>query len=191
MMKNIGGSMNDPHHRYKRNVITISQRGKNTEILNINHIVLDQLKMPQGFIDAFYKQVVKRHGTAMIQTGIFRGNIKPTALEAIMEIMIQKYVLCPKCKNPEWCSKTKCPACGFSKTLPISIPSDDEEVDDINDIRTCQRMHELYDERDRLKVQGLPHHKQDEELDRLWFYSSASSSSFHLPSLFPLNKKPD
>ena len=114
-MKNIGGDSNDPFYRYKRNIIEVEynqRKGGTTVITNLD-LIQSQLKMPDSFIKSFFKKI-KKTGKAMTQKGVFRGTITVDEFEAILEYMIQKYVLCPQCKLPEW-DGSHCAACGFVK----------------------------------------------------------------------------
>ena len=71
-----------------------------------------QLKMPNKFVDKFYR-TIKKTGKAMIKPGVFRGVITVDEFEAVLDAMIEKYVLCPQCRLPEWFGGV-CAACGFS-----------------------------------------------------------------------------
>jgi translation initiation factor 2 beta subunit (eIF-2beta)/eIF-5 len=112
---NIGGDKNDSFYRYKRSLIevkTLSKQGGLTQITNMDEI-LKQLQMPKEFSTAFYKQI-KKKGNNMISPGVFRGDIPVKTFEDILEYMIDKYVLCPRCRLPEWRGES-CNACGYVK----------------------------------------------------------------------------
>ncbi|MHC4559627.1 MAG: hypothetical protein ACYS80_20225 [Planctomycetota bacterium] len=110
--KNIGGGSNDPFYRYKRNIIEVEynrRKGGTTTITNMA-LIQGQLHMPDTFTKAFYKKI-KKTGKAMTSPGTFRGEIQVSEFEAILEAMIAKHVLCPRCRLPEW-DGNSCAACG-------------------------------------------------------------------------------
>lgn len=166
-LKNIGGDPNDPHYRYKREVIQLVVSKKITTILNIDAIVR-QLKMPAGFTTSFYKRLQKKFGMPMLKPGVFKcSNLTVKGCENVLEKMIKKYVLCPKCDNPEWRSQKHCPACGHGKTdddvervdIVDIVPEEKEEDDNTN---------KLYEIRDMLVAQGESTAEIDLVIDRLW-----------------------
>ena len=112
--KNIGGGSNDPFYRYKRSIIEVTyskKKGGTSTITNMDTIQ-NQLKMPIEFVAAFYKKI-KKTGKAMTSPGVFRGKLDIAFFEGILDAMISKYVLCPKCTLPELVQGV-CQACGHS-----------------------------------------------------------------------------
>lgn len=170
---NIGGNSNDIYYRYKRDIITITsinKQGGLTEITNIESI-RRQLQVPDEFVNKFYKNI-KKLGKSMVKPGVIRGDISVKELEKILEKMIIKYVLCPKCKLPEW-DREVCNACGFrngvteekekkGKILPIS------NLIETNNINNKSIMIQLYDKRDELKSLGEDISEIDNLIDRRW-----------------------
>jgi translation initiation factor 2 beta subunit (eIF-2beta)/eIF-5 len=116
-VKNIGGDPNDPHYRYKRNVIETSfnsKKGGQTTITNLARIC-KQLKVPyESFSLSFFKLAKKKYGLTVQDGDVIRGKVDIANLEKVLEEMIVKYVLCPRCKLPEW-NRKDCKACGYSK----------------------------------------------------------------------------
>jgi translation initiation factor 2 beta subunit (eIF-2beta)/eIF-5 len=119
-MINIGGSVDDPHYRYKRNKIEVIHINKNEGTTKITNkaTIQKQLNMPEPFILAYYKRIQKKRGIMMIAPGEFRGVISSEDLELILIEMINRYVLCPQCKLPEW-NQVMCNACGYMKNNNI------------------------------------------------------------------------
>ena len=176
--KNIGGDSNDPHYRYKRNlieVVYIDKKGGLTKLENIETIIIKQLKMPAEFVTAFYKNV-KKKGTAMTESGVFRGRIPGAKFEKILDSMIKKFVLCPKCGNPEWAGGPTCPACGYGGSSSSSATV--ERVEDMvstmslesneSDREISKTMNKLYDIRHRLIHNGEDTASCDKVLDFAW-----------------------
>jgi translation initiation factor 2 beta subunit (eIF-2beta)/eIF-5 len=109
---NIGGSSNDSTWRYKRDKIkTKFNAAKNgqTLILNID-VISQQLKIP---VDNIIKIMQKEIGVPIRKGNIIPGEIKVEKLEAALEKIIIKYVLCIACSLPELATdKTLCNGCG-------------------------------------------------------------------------------
>lgn len=181
--KNIGGDPNDLHYRYKRDIIeTIhtNKKGGQTTLTNINTIIKNQLKMPSQFVTAFYKQI-KKKGHAMIDKGVFRGTIQVSEFEKILEKMIKKFVLCPKCGNPEWAGGPTCPACGYGRQHQevLSVSELTEKMDmkdgDSNESKITELMHTLYDEREKT-TDDERRRLIDTVLDRMWVVNKSSDA---------------
>jgi len=123
-MKNIGGDKHDAHYRYKRNIIEIEYQQKQGGLTCVKNmdLIQKQLGMPDEFITAFYKKV-KKKGHGMLSPGLYRGSIDIDLLEKMLEKMIVKFVLCPKCGNPEWAAGPRCPACGHTDGQSVAKES--------------------------------------------------------------------
>lgn len=143
---NIGGSSDDAFYRYKRDVIAISKAGKGMwKISNIDFIC-KQLKVGAEFAEKLYAEI-KRRGIAMIGRGNFRGVISVSELEKIINKLIDKYVLCPKCKLPEWNGQF-CGACGETKAIKgITSKDDAAEPECSHCARAAAYVKELYAKR--------------------------------------------
>jgi translation initiation factor 2 beta subunit (eIF-2beta)/eIF-5 len=125
---NIGGDRNDPNYRYKRDRLVLSKTNKKGGIIHITNMqqILKQLHTSSHFEDKFY-QKLKQTGIHMISAGAFKGGLTVEKAESILEILISKYILCPKCRLPEL-RKGVCRACGYSKPSKRSTsPQDDYE----------------------------------------------------------------
>ncbi len=168
---NIGGDPNDPCYRYKREVIKIEKVNKGLWcIANINNIC-KQLKVKDKFLNTFYGEI-KRRGVPMIGKGQFKGMISNAELEKIMNVLIDKLILCPKCKLPEWNGEW-CAACGNQvvsrKKSTHRNDDDDDTVDCTHMHDAVQRVHHLYDLRDsstdekRLEIEEIIDHFWDLE----------------------------
>jgi translation initiation factor 5 len=123
MSINIGGDKNDKFYRYKRERSNILIVGNKTKILNL-------YKISQQLVGNFSDQS-PRVFNALVKTlrkklslnikieektnhVIIQGHISVVQIEEIVQDFIQKYILCPKCKLPEWNGIT-CTACGYNK----------------------------------------------------------------------------
>lgn len=144
---NIGGDPNDPCYRYKREVIQIEKVNKGLwKIGNIKNIC-KQLQVKDDFLNKFYSEI-KRTGLPMIGVGQFKGIMGISDLEKILNRLIDQYILCSKCKLPEWTGEV-CLACGFTKATKITskIVEEDEKVC-LHMKEAVVRAHALYKLRD-------------------------------------------
>lgn len=120
---NIGGDVNDPFYRYKREKIIIKYQKQYTCILNLMNISKQLIGGPSKcsminiVFESIIKKLKKKFNTSINvndeQVNI-RGNISLDSIENFLEEFIQKYILCPVCKLPEW-NGSKCSACGHYK----------------------------------------------------------------------------
>jgi len=188
-MINIGGDAHDRYHRYKRSRIEICYHRKNngkTVIKNMETIA-KQLKVGPKFITEFYKKI-KKSGYGMIEEHVFKGILQVPTLEKILQKMIIKFILCPKCKLPELDEKGSCKACSYSDhkkkkghkkkdhissehelkrsvsdmTATMNITSDKVTIDIASIIK------KLYERRDSLLSQGASIEEIDLQIDHEW-----------------------
>jgi translation initiation factor 2 beta subunit (eIF-2beta)/eIF-5 len=179
---NIGGDPNDPHYRYKRNIIEVQylqKQGGMSQVTNFD-LICKQLKVPEeDFSNAFYKNVKKKMGLNLYGKGIFKGHVEVSDLEKQLEKMIHSFILCPKCKLPEWNGKY-CSACGCTGNENGSLNNkQDQEIItmtstmDLND--TCEKdreealyLHSLYDQRDMRLLLDQDISELDKLIDKVW-----------------------
>jgi translation initiation factor 5 len=122
MKVNIPKSKTDPTYRYKRDQIDITVQNIKGGITKINNldVIAKQLCDETSFIIKFLK---KKTNTSITdnEKGILINKVeKVDNLEEYLEEFIQKYILCPKCSNPEFTfdkSTRICKACGISRTF--------------------------------------------------------------------------
>lgn len=164
---NIGGNSNDIYYRYKRDIIsivTINKQGGLTEITNMEKIQR-QLQVPDEFVVKFYRNIKKR-GKSMVRPGVIRGEISVRELEKILEKMIVKYVLCPKCKLPEW-NREVCNACGFRDGVTEEVYIPVKNTIKVK-VSVDSNRNQLYIERAKLKSLGESTTEIDKLLDQSW-----------------------
>lgn len=165
---NIGGTEHDSFYRYKRDMIATDKSGKGMwKITNIDDICR-QLKVGPEFLNKFYTEV-KRRGIAMIGRGNFRGVISIAELEKILEKLISKYILCPKCRLPEWNGEF-CSACGETKAIKI-IKQEEDKFKCTHCKQAVKYVYELYDKRNAADVDS----NIDKIIDYFWNIPSCDS----------------
>lgn len=159
---NIGGKSNDANYRYKRNVIEISYvkaggSGGCTQITNLVS-VWKQLKLGgrvgKEFESIFFKSIKEKKGTGIIGKNLLKGKVSSADIEAILEKLITKHLICKKCGLPELnLEDKKCRACGDS-SAPTNRQPQQEEKQTENDpeagpelLRAINRTEELYSNR--------------------------------------------
>jgi translation initiation factor 2 beta subunit (eIF-2beta)/eIF-5 len=122
---NIGGSEKDLFYRYKRDKILLIYEKNCTQsrLLNI-HRIAKQLELPfltKGkLLEALLKRIKKTIGVALIvectikkPSVLIKAKVEPEKIEEIINLFIDKHVLCEKCRLPEW-NGIRCNACGYS-----------------------------------------------------------------------------
>lgn len=110
-MRNIGSS-DDLYHRYKRSSVEVTYKntGKGqTVIENINKICHQLETKPENLIKYLKKQV----NATFDNDGIIHAKVDKEKIETSIDKYIELYVLCPRCKLPEY-QAGYCKACGYS-----------------------------------------------------------------------------
>ena len=195
---NIGGDFNkgDDFYRYKRNIVEIiweNINGIQTRIKNLE-VIAKQLGIQSEILT---KYLQKKIG-ANITGNTIKGKIDVDTIEKHFEQYIKNYVLCPKCRLPEWTGKL-CKACGFSCSQPKklnnkveSLMTEDENLADENknfvsesDREISKIMHFMYDlrETDITKDQFA---WIDKALNRCWIQPDNCN---WVEIIFEINKK--
>src|SRR5688572_25405308 len=100
-MKKLGsGHDDDPSWRYERETVQVvysNTNGQTTQCTNLQQICAD-LKCP---ITALCEHLQKRLGVPKIgKDGKLPGRWTPIKLDGMIDDFIEKYILCPKCFNP-------------------------------------------------------------------------------------------
>lgn len=157
---NIGGDPNDSAYRYKREMIQVEKATKGMrQISNWNNIC-KQLKVGSKFTEKFHAEI-KRRGNPVFNNGCFRGNITAVELEKILVKMIDTYLLCPKCKLPEW-NGSSCSACGETKTQKVKEMNDDDGIE-CNHVQDAVKI-----VKDLYILHSLGNKEADEIIDWFW-----------------------
>ena len=169
---NIGGDPNDPNYRYKRELIVLEKASKGMrKIANIRNIQ-KQLKCDKAFIDKFYAEI-KRRGNPMFGDGLFKGNISAPEMEKILVALTDKYILCPRCKLPEW-DGSICSACGEMKATKMK-KDDSVESDKCGHMSSAvEIVKNLYKKRIDLGA-GEELQRLEEDIDYFWGLPSCES----------------
>ena len=123
---NIGGG-DDPFYRYKMPSINThieNKKGGTTIIDNIDDIA-KKIKRSPGEIQKFFTKTLSCNVRYNREKGIVIDAKKESAeLQNVLTEYINKFVLCPQCKNPETTMKTNkkrttltCGACGKTSDI--------------------------------------------------------------------------
>ena len=190
MQKNIGGknSEHDAHYRYKRDIIQVQQthkKGGMTSITNMENICR-QLKVDAvSFKKKFFSELKRTKGLTVYDNNQFKGSHLSVAdLETVLEKLIKKYLLCPKCNTPEW-KDGSCSACGHGTddtTADDTDPSSSVDASLVSSVDASLAStthtqtnhasphvlmaHRLYDS--RLTVDEPTRQMMDKALDKFW-----------------------
>ena len=117
---NIPRHIIDPNYRYKMPPIHVKIEGRGggikTRLENITQIA-KSLERPEEYIIKFFSLTI---GT-IVKGNLINGKHDPDDLAELLDMFIEKYVLCGQCGNPETEIKVKreriglkCRACGFA-----------------------------------------------------------------------------
>ena len=184
---NIGGDFNkgDDFYRYKRNIVEViweNINGIQTRIKNLE-LIAKQLGIPPELLT---KYLQKKIG-ASITGNTIKGKIEVDTIEKHFEQYIKNYVLCPKCRLPEWTGKL-CKACGFSKELKTEVETltiENKRIVSESDLEISKIMHFMYDlrETDITKDQLA---WIDKALNRCWIQPDNCN---WVEIIFEINKK--
>eukprot|EP01132_Coremiostelium_polycephalum_P002486 gene2486-3077_t len=124
---NIRRDIEDPYYRYKMQALQAKVEGKGngvkTVIVNLPTIARD-LDRPPEYPTKFFEIVIGSRTHVEGDKYSVGGEHTADKLASILDMFIEKYVLCPQCKNPEtkflFAQKTlrlKCAACGEKSPL--------------------------------------------------------------------------
>lgn len=143
-LRNIGSStslsgINDQFYRYKRSSVDITYRasGKGqTKIENIKQISHELQTEPGNLIKYLKKQL----NATFDKEGVIHAKVDKEKIETEIDKYIDLYVLCPRCKLPEY-HAGYCNACGHSQqnsssnnlVRSLKIAEKDKMIKDIHD----------------------------------------------------------
>lgn len=119
---NIGGSSSDPFYRYTMPKLRTVNRNGKTEISNLADIARE-LERSESFIVSFLKSKLSTHIQQKKDKIILAGIYLSEKLQEEIKVLIDSYVLCPTCGNPETEYKKdslKCRSCGSLNKIEIS-----------------------------------------------------------------------
>ena len=182
--KNVDPTVNDIFYRYKRDQIDIVNSNKNNGTSTLTNLDLiskqlcakitsreNRTTISNTITHAILKRIKRKLGVSITTQNdqfVINGNILSESIEEIINDFVVKYILCPKCRLPEW-GEGCCSACGFTNIEPHHIPITSVEIDDsIEDVISI-RLHQLYDKRDQIKSTDVDLLKNiNHELDVIW-----------------------
>jgi len=124
MKINIPSSIIDPTYRYTRDKIEVQIQNSNggmTKLLNVD-IISKQLNIESDELLSHLQKSAKT--TVIKKNGHFLRKIESVEnIEIMIEDYIKKYVICPRCSNPEFTIEVNkkltsrtCKACGYKRT---------------------------------------------------------------------------
>lgn len=195
----IGGNGKDPHWRYKRDMIQVryeSKNGSQTRIENLfevaqqlNHHRKDTvttIKIIKKIISKLKRQLSTTVLTTpkilsnSLDSVTIRGKIEVDTIERIINTFVSKFILCPKCKYPEWNhEKQSCDACGacgatsleardeFKTLSSVASVKGKEVTNDVND-EIGSFMKTLYLARDDASKDATFHKTIDDIICKSW-----------------------
>jgi translation initiation factor 5 len=120
MYVNIGKDKKDVFYRYKRELTRVSVERNKTIVLNLYKISQQLVGNFSDQSSAVFNAIVKTLRKKLslnikveekTNNVILHGKVDVAKIEEILETFIVRYILCPKCKLPEWNGNT-CTACG-------------------------------------------------------------------------------
>lgn len=178
----------ESNYRYRRPRVLVQQlksKGVQTAIVNWKEICRALQVIEKDFAMAFTKMVKKKKGHHETKNEqfvmVFSGVISAVELDDVLQILIEKFILCPTCHLPERKQTKddgeKCLACGWRRMLQKKTPSEattkqhstnDESMENEFDMELSTFMHKLYHERDKQKAISKPTHQVDKLLDKCW-----------------------
>lgn len=113
----VSSRLHENGYRYKREAIQVVHehfKGAVTRITNLASIA-KQLQTPaQELETGFVKYVKKSMGISTCGPVTFPGTRQASEFDAVLQKMIEKFILCPQCILPEW-NGIRCAACGYRK----------------------------------------------------------------------------
>lgn len=123
---NIGGG-NDPFYRYKMPSISTRIESKNggTTIIDNIDVIAEKLKRTPNELQKYFSKSLSCNVKYNSGKGIIISAKKEQAdLQTILSEYINKFVLCPKCQNPETTKEVSkkrttltCSACGKTSDI--------------------------------------------------------------------------
>lgn len=143
-MRNIGSSASlrsipssasiysDQFYRYKRSSVEVTYKNTGngqTVIDNINKISHELETKPENLI----RYLKKQFNVSFDRDGVIHAKLDKEKIETEIDKYIDLYVLCPRCKLPEYHDK-HCNACGYTPSKSeYKIRSKDKMIRDIHD----------------------------------------------------------
>jgi translation initiation factor 2 beta subunit (eIF-2beta)/eIF-5 len=113
----ITSRLHENGYRYKRESIQVNHenfKGVVTRVTNLANIAKQLQLTPHELEVGFIKFVKKSMGISTCGPLTFPGNRSASEFDAVLQKMIEKFILCPKCILPEW-NGQHCAACGYNK----------------------------------------------------------------------------
>lgn len=178
----------DPYFRYKRSTIQtrIDPRQSHTHVTNLPEIAL-QLKVDLVSLAKALATRTKRklNCNAVFDTRdndtiaciYFTGEHANAVIDAVLQEMIEKYMICGQCSLPEYNNKTNaCDSCGASRSQgpqPTAEKKITVEPPHLNfipswEIELSNLMKYVYAKRDIAKQLDKPIDVLDDLLDKAW-----------------------
>ena len=186
--------LQEANFRYRRETIRVVHErfaGAVTRIDNLGTIA-KQLQCPVKDLEyGLVKAVKKTLGINTCAQLTFPGTRDAVQFDNILQNLIERFVLCPKCELPEY-QRNHCAACGYtggsasnkdSKKKTVQKPQkrrDPEEKEDHDEVKEKEwivelstYMNKLYDHRRHLIDAGLDIGTADQMLDKCWSITSS------------------
>ena len=204
--------LNEVNYRYRRETIQIVHenfKGVVTRITNLATIAKQIQSHVADLEKGLVKQIKKELAISTCGPLTFPGKREAQDFDNVLQIMIEKYVLCPRCFLPEW-DRESCKACGHQKNSKKQQQTtskkgkaeqhpDDEEHNSFETVapvaeekwvgEVSRHMHTLYDQRwmclkDQERTKTL-----DKELDLCWSLQTEKQwQKFKMSSFQPVPK---
>lgn len=122
-MLNIGGSLDDPFYRYQMPALEVMIKGGKTELNNLQQIATE-LERPVEFLCAYLRQelncAISNKKNKIVASGVHGQK----DLQALITNLVEKYVVCGACGNPETHLDKKgrmtCRCCGSIGTVELT-----------------------------------------------------------------------
>lgn len=195
--------LHEPGFRYRRDKLVVTHeqfKGAVTRIINVPDIAR-QLQISTDDLTTGLERFIKK-ALAISTCGplMFPGRLDAAKLDQVLQKMIEKFILCPKCRLPEW-NKIVCRACGYSKEpasstgLGRDISSATETVtikaDEQWERELASMMHRLYTLRHELQQQSSRDESRlrhlDQALNVCWtLKNQAEFNHFGVSALYSL-----
>jgi translation initiation factor 2 beta subunit (eIF-2beta)/eIF-5 len=198
--------LQEANFRYRRETIRVVHErfaGAVTRIDNLGTIA-KQLQCPVKELEyGLVKAVKKTLGINTCAPLTFPGTRDASQFDNILQALIERFVLCPKCELPEY-QRNHCAACGYTggsssnkdvkKKKTVDKGKDKKEEEDEKDdeedtketdwaVELSAAMNTLYDERDCMIEGKLDCHKLNRILDKCWTVTSQKEWNSMKPNI--------